>query len=112
MTWVGFEPTIAASERAKTVYALERSATVTGERQLCLYENVCRLLTKWHKLFSYEVSVASKMNSYARSDSAHALKYGERIACRILVIIIISLFRQMYVSSGCNNTEPEPIGVV
>jgi hypothetical protein len=27
---VGFEPTIPASERAKTVHALHRSATVTG----------------------------------------------------------------------------------
>jgi hypothetical protein len=30
MPWVGFEPTITASERTKTVHALDRSATVTG----------------------------------------------------------------------------------
>jgi hypothetical protein len=30
MAWVGFEPTIPASERAKTVHALDRAATVTG----------------------------------------------------------------------------------
>jgi hypothetical protein len=30
MPWVGFEPTIPASERAKTVHALDRAATVTG----------------------------------------------------------------------------------
>jgi hypothetical protein len=30
MPCAGFEPTIPASERAKTVHALERSATVTG----------------------------------------------------------------------------------
>jgi hypothetical protein len=30
MPWVGFEPTVPASERAKTVHALDRSATVTG----------------------------------------------------------------------------------
>jgi hypothetical protein len=30
MIWVGFEPTIPASERAKTVHALDRAATVTG----------------------------------------------------------------------------------
>jgi hypothetical protein len=29
MPYVGFEPTISASERAKTVHALDRSATVT-----------------------------------------------------------------------------------
>jgi hypothetical protein len=30
MPWVGFEPTIPASERAKTVHVLDRAATVTG----------------------------------------------------------------------------------
>jgi hypothetical protein len=30
MPWVGFEPTIPASERAKTDHALDRAATVTG----------------------------------------------------------------------------------
>jgi hypothetical protein len=30
MPYVGFEPTIPAFERAKTVHALDRSATVTG----------------------------------------------------------------------------------
>jgi hypothetical protein len=30
MPWVGFESTIPVSERAKTVYALDCSATVTG----------------------------------------------------------------------------------
>jgi hypothetical protein len=34
MPWVGFEPTIQASERAKAVHALDRSATVTG-KALC-----------------------------------------------------------------------------
>jgi hypothetical protein len=30
MPWVGFERTILADERATTVHALDRSATVTG----------------------------------------------------------------------------------
>jgi hypothetical protein len=30
MPWVGFESTIPASERAKTVYALDRLTTVIG----------------------------------------------------------------------------------
>jgi hypothetical protein len=34
MPRVGFEHTIPASERAKTVHALDRSATVTGS---CIY---------------------------------------------------------------------------
>jgi hypothetical protein len=32
MPWVGFEHTVPASERAKTVHALDCSATVTGEQ--------------------------------------------------------------------------------
>jgi hypothetical protein len=32
MAWVGLEPTIPAPERAKTVHALDRSATVTGRK--------------------------------------------------------------------------------
>jgi hypothetical protein len=34
MPCVGFELTIPASERAKTVHALDRSATVTGVQKL------------------------------------------------------------------------------
>jgi hypothetical protein len=33
MPWVGSEPTVPASERAKTVHALDNSATVTGFRR-------------------------------------------------------------------------------
>jgi hypothetical protein len=35
--WVGFEPTIPASERAKTVHALDRAATVTGIASTIVY---------------------------------------------------------------------------
>jgi hypothetical protein len=44
MPCVGFEATIPASERAKTVYALDRSATVTGDQVLLhlLYVSVIR----------------------------------------------------------------------
>jgi hypothetical protein len=31
MPWVGFESTIPVSEQAKTVHALDRLATVTGQ---------------------------------------------------------------------------------
>jgi hypothetical protein len=34
MPWVGFEPTIPASEREKTVHALDRAATVTGRFEI------------------------------------------------------------------------------
>jgi hypothetical protein len=33
MPCVGFEPSIQASERAKTVHDLDRSATVTGKHE-------------------------------------------------------------------------------
>jgi hypothetical protein len=36
MPWVGFEPTIPASEWAKTVHALDRSATVTGVKPIII----------------------------------------------------------------------------
>jgi hypothetical protein len=40
MPWVGFEPTIPASEWAKTVHVLDRSAIVTGTSiLLCVKHN-------------------------------------------------------------------------
>jgi hypothetical protein len=39
MPSVGFGPMIPASERAKTVHALDRSATVTGNFTFYLYLN-------------------------------------------------------------------------
>jgi hypothetical protein len=39
MPCVGFEPTIPASERAKTVHGLDRSATVTGMLLLLIVRN-------------------------------------------------------------------------
>jgi hypothetical protein len=39
MPWVGFEPTITASERAKTVNDLDRAATVTGSFDSWIGEN-------------------------------------------------------------------------
>jgi hypothetical protein len=46
MPCVGFEPTIPASERAKTVHALERSATVTGQLYLYLVNSGLKELSK------------------------------------------------------------------
>jgi hypothetical protein len=36
MPWVGFEPKVPASERAKAVHALDRSATVTGNEKFAV----------------------------------------------------------------------------
>jgi hypothetical protein len=38
MDWVEFEPTISASKGAKSVHALVRSTTVTGQGQLYLFK--------------------------------------------------------------------------
>jgi hypothetical protein len=38
MPWVGFQPTITASERTKTVHALDRAATMTGFKILDKYK--------------------------------------------------------------------------
>jgi hypothetical protein len=47
MPFVGFEPTIPASERAKTVHVLDRSATVTGNEDFPdLNSWLCRFA--WH----------------------------------------------------------------
>jgi hypothetical protein len=44
MPWGGIEPTIPASEQAKTVHALDRSATVTGNTvitKINFFHNIC-----------------------------------------------------------------------
>jgi hypothetical protein len=40
MTWVGFEPTIPVLERAKTVHALDRAATLIGKISLYVYIDI------------------------------------------------------------------------
>jgi hypothetical protein len=49
MPWVGFEHTAPASERAKTLHALDRSATVTGMKvirqiEMRLYETAIKCM--------------------------------------------------------------------
>jgi hypothetical protein len=50
MPWVGFQPTIPALERAKTVDASERDATVLGESEYS-YANTngqqCELVSRY-----------------------------------------------------------------
>jgi hypothetical protein len=60
MPWVGFEPTVSASERAKTVHVLDRSATVTGMNFAYCFKNgssctffVKRLSSCW-RIFSVD----------------------------------------------------------
>jgi hypothetical protein len=53
MSWVGIEPMIPASEPAKTVHALDRSATVTGD-----WANACRVYVEFDD--GREVAVVSE----------------------------------------------------
>jgi hypothetical protein len=55
MPWVGFEHTIPASERAKTVHALDRSATVAG-----IQIPLARPKEKWHIDAQHLESITSK----------------------------------------------------
>jgi hypothetical protein len=62
MPWVWFEPAIPAFERAKTVHALDRGATVTGAGS----DNAAKLgikvfmLLAWHQL--NKMAIASFKN--------------------------------------------------
>jgi hypothetical protein len=51
MSWVGFEPTISAFERPKTVYVLDRAATVIGFMS-CLTRGKCEACN-----FTYKPSI-------------------------------------------------------
>jgi hypothetical protein len=54
---VGFEPTIPASERAKTVHALDSSATVTGTTEI--YTAAILLLIMYRNKMFWEEIIAN-----------------------------------------------------
>jgi hypothetical protein len=61
MPWVGFEPTVPASARAKIVHVLDRSVTVAGEAMIRLHNFTCKETLKnsveiWY-LFECHVSI-------------------------------------------------------
>jgi hypothetical protein len=58
MPWVGFEPMLPVSERAKTLHALGRSATVTGYRDHYLSIKQCKMKKKGH----FNVTLANTRN--------------------------------------------------
>jgi hypothetical protein len=57
MSYVGFEPTIPASERAKTVHALDRSPTVTGHLIIVLINILQTVIITW-RTWTCEVRAA------------------------------------------------------
>jgi hypothetical protein len=50
MSCVGLEPTIPASKRVKTIHALDRSATVTGQSSIISRYNLLSCSYALHKL--------------------------------------------------------------
>jgi hypothetical protein len=66
MPWVGFEPTIPASEWAKTVRVLDRPATVTGRKYLH-YEK--------HETSSYKARVWSGLPMLLTQHQEHKVSY-------------------------------------
>jgi hypothetical protein len=57
MSWVGFEPTIQASERVKTVHALDRAATVTGCLILFFFFGATAPIGPWPTSMKLSVSL-------------------------------------------------------
>jgi hypothetical protein len=58
MPFVGLEPTIPASERAKTVHALDCSATQAGSHLQLLMCNAACVFTYFSALFSSYIRMA------------------------------------------------------
>jgi hypothetical protein len=70
MTWVGFEPTITASERAKIVHALDRATTVTGTdgyliKLITLYNYIA--LSKLFSMYFVKYNITNACNKTYRS---------------------------------------------
>jgi hypothetical protein len=61
MPYVGFEPTITASERAKTVHALDRSATLTDHEEM-------RRSTNWEVLGADHNSIVCLRPKYLQAE--------------------------------------------
>jgi hypothetical protein len=62
MPWVGFEPTLPASERAKTVHALDRAATVTGFKLLWVTILINNISFFWARITLNMSKVSCKRN--------------------------------------------------
>jgi hypothetical protein len=60
MPWVGFKPTITASERAKTVHALDRAATMIGFGDI--FPHKCELIAMTTKFLGLVTLIFSAIN--------------------------------------------------
>jgi hypothetical protein len=64
MPWVGFKPTVPASERVKAVHALDRSVTVTGDGVI-VFQNTILIKIAFSKLKGEKMitSIHNHLNS-------------------------------------------------
>jgi hypothetical protein len=87
MPTVRFEPMIPASERAKTVYALDRSATVTGKGYFRFSKHGSRKFdTAW------EINSCPSSSVFYFDDRSLAMVQFSILGVKILCLMICSLF--------------------
>jgi hypothetical protein len=88
--WVGFEPTILASERAKVVHVLDRSATVTALFEV--YSNITRSLSP--SAISLTILISSYHKTrwwvYGMQVTVSTLPTGGNAELSIFVSLILS----------------------
>jgi hypothetical protein len=101
MSFVGSEPTIPGSERAKTIHALHRSATVTGNLIIKII-NIHRILVAFTSIKYYPLicmSTARNSNTYI---SLSLLRRAQRNAAR-------RHMRQQYCADRSPDRTPDAI---
>jgi hypothetical protein len=94
MPWTGFELTIPASERAKTVHALDRSATVTGWGIACVFLNLCKRRVEWVTGFTVRPLIPEK---------GYAVRLDRRLSGRLTRVPCGSKEDVMY---SCQESNP------
>jgi hypothetical protein len=85
MPRVGFEATIAASKRAKTVHALDYSATVTG----IMYACISGILLRRQKTRGHKIPVLTPVSLLCDqpSDDAPDLKIDHVVTCCVAIAV-------------------------
>jgi hypothetical protein len=76
LPWVGFEPTIPAFERAKTVHALDRAATVIGAWKMYEYSKMYFNLTD---TYPYWINISHSAVGIATGYGVHYRHVGIRV---------------------------------
>jgi hypothetical protein len=89
MPWVGFEPTVPASTRLNTIYALDRSVTLTVLPEFTEYKNetYLQLFLRMNSLLDFEVGSAVRLKMYPAS--YYSLTYS-KLSCDYVVLSLSS----------------------